>query len=343
MAVAVSKSPIFQLREDIEVMKRRLIIVASALFAMTFAMHASQAQTASFDRPIRIISPFAAGSVSDVTLRLLADRLSPRLKTGVVIENMPTGGGIVAARTVLSAPADGHTLALLSNATAVTVATFKSLPFDPVKDFVPVGGISEFAYLLLSNEQSGFQNFRDFVTAAKAKPGTLNVGTAAPGTTPHLMAVLLKKEAGIDFTIVPFRGASDLTVALMRNDINVFINAYGAVRESLKQKKIRAIATTTAQRFKLLPDVPTVQEQGLPGFEVASWNGLFARAGAPPAVLDQIGKELRAVLTDPEMGKKLLELGVEVWASDSDQLASRMKSEIVRWNRAVQEAGIERK
>ncbi len=324
-------------------MRRKFLTTAVALLAMAFARSESQAQTALLDRPVRIISPFAAGSVSDVTLRLLADRLSPRLKTGVVIENMPTGGGIVAARTVLSAPADGHTLALLSNATAVTVATFKSLPFDPVKDFVPVGGISEFAYLLLTNEQSGFKNFRDFVAAAKARPGALNVGTAAPGTTPHLMAVLLQKEAGIDFTIVPFRGASDLTVALMRNDINVFINAYGAVRESLKQNKIKPIATTTAQRFKLLPDVPTVQEQGVSDFEVASWNGLFARAGSPPAVLDQIGKELHAVLSEPEMSKRLLELGVEVWASDRDRLASRMKSEIVRWNRAVQEAGIERK
>lgn len=320
-----------------------LLFAASAFVAAIFPMSAGLAQTSFPSRPIRIVSPFAVGSVSDITLRLLGDRLGTRLKTQVIIENIPTGGGIAAARAVIGAPADGHTLALLSNATAVSEATFKKLPFDTMKDFVPIGGISEFGYLVLVNGQSGYQSFRDFIAAARSKPGSLNVGTAAPGTTPHLLALLLRKEANVDFAIVPFRGAADLTTAAIRNDIDAFINAYGAVRGNLAQKQLRAIATTTARRFKMLPDVPTVQESGVPGFEVSSWNGLFAPTGTPKAVVDRIAEEMRATLAEPEIVKKLIDLGVEVWASNDQELGARMHSEIARWSRVVQEAGIEKK
>jgi tripartite-type tricarboxylate transporter receptor subunit TctC len=314
-------------------------VAANALAVAMCSISAAQAQTS---RPIRVVSPFATASVSDLTLRLVGERLGSRLNTTVVVENMPTGGGIAAASAVLTARADGNTLALLSNATAVTVATFKSLPFDPVRDFVPVSGISQFAYLVLASQKSGLRSFRDFIAAARAKPGALNVGTAAPGTTPYFTALLLKREAGIDFAIIPFKGATDLTVAILRNDIEVFINAYGAVKDNLRQNQLRAIASTTAERFKLLPDVPTVQEEGVPGFEAASWNGLFAPTGTPAAVVARIGEQMRASLAEPEIAKKLLDLGVEVWAGSPQQLSARLRAEIVRWNRVVQEAGIEK-
>ena len=316
-----------------------LRVAAGALAAAMGFASAAQAQTI---RPLRIVSQFATGSVSDLTLRVVGERLGTRLKTSVVIENMPTGGGVAAALAVINAPADGNTLALLSNATAVSVVSFKNLPFDPVRDFVPVAGISQFAYIFLVNEKSGLRSLRDFVAAARAKPGALNVGTAAPGTTPYLIAQLVKKEANIDFTMIPYRGATDLTVALLRNDIDVFINAYGAVKENLRQKQMRAIASTAAERFKLLPDVPTVQEEGVRGFEATSWNGLFAPAGTPAAVVGGIGGQLRASLAEPEVARKLVDLGVEVWASDAPQLAARMRAEIERWRGVVQEAAIER-
>lgn len=324
-------------------LRRKLLLSAGALAASLLSASLGHAQATFPSQPIKIVSPFAAGSVSDITLRVLGERLSVRLKTRVVIENMPTGGGIAAARAVISAPADGHTLALLSNATAVTVATFKTLPFDPIKDFVPVGGISEFAYLILVNNQSGYRSFSEFVAAARAKPGTLNIGTAAPGTTPHLLAVLLRKEAKVDFTIIPFRGATDLSAAIMRNDIDIFINAYGAVRGGLEEKRLRAIAATSAARAKKLPDVPTIQEQGVPGFEVSSWNGLFAPAGTPQAAIDILSRELKAVLAEPEVVEKLVGLGLEIWPSNSQDLGKQMSSEIKRWAQVVEEAGIEKK
>lgn len=319
----------------------RLRTLAAAAVLVAVSALAAQAQTFP-SRAIRIVSPFAAASVSDITLRMLADRLGARLKTQVVVENMPTGGGVVAARTVKSAPADGHTLALLSNATAVTTAMFKTAPFDPLADFTPVSGMSDFGYILLVNEQSKYRSLQDVVAAARERPGTLNVGTAAPGTTPYLTALLLKKAAGVDFTIVPFRGASDLSIAILRNDIDLMINAYGAVRQNLAEKQLRAIAATTATRSALMPDVPTAQEAGLSGFDVSSWNGLYAPAGTPAPVVERLAREIQAALAEPDLAKLFLDRGVEVWPAKAGDLSERMKADIVRWNRVIDEAGIER-
>ena len=313
--------------------------VTAVLAATMCFASAVQAQAT---RPIRIVSQFATGSVSDLTLRVVGERLGVRLKTSVIIENMPTGGGVAAARAVINSPADGNTLALLSNATAVSVVSFENLPFDPVRDFVPVAGISQFGYIFLANEKSAIRSFREFVAAARAKPGVLNVGTAAPGTTPYLIAQLLKKEANIEFTMIPYRGATELTVALLRNDIDMFINAYGAVKEHIRQKQMKVLASTSADRFKLLPEVPTVQEEGVRGFEATSWNGLFAPTGSPAGVVSRIGVQLRGTLAEPEVSKKLLDLGIEVWSSDAPELAARMRAEIERWRGVVQEAALER-
>jgi tripartite-type tricarboxylate transporter receptor subunit TctC len=302
----------------------------------------AQAPSTFPNRFIRIVSQFAAGSVSDITLRILGDRVGTRLKTQVIVENMPTGGGLLAARTVKTSTADGHTLALLSNATAVTAAMFKNPGFDPLVDFLPVTGMSDFAYVMLVNDQSQYRSVQDFVAAARAKPGTLNVGTSAPGTTPYLTALLLKKAAGIDFAVVPFRGASDLTIALLRNDIDLVINAYGAVRQNLVDKQLRAIATTAMSRSPFLPDVPTVHESGIANFEVSSWNGIFAPANTPDAAVGRLAQEMQAALAEPDLIKIFLERGVEVWPAKAPDLSARMRAEIVRWNKVIEDAGIER-
>ena len=273
---------------------------------------------------------------------MLGDRIGQRLKVQVVVENMPTAGGLVAARTVKSSPADGHTLVLFSNATAVTAAMFKNPGFDPLVDFTPISGMSDFDYLLLVNYQSKFKSLKDFVDAARAQPGKLNVGTAAPGTTPYLTALLLKRAAGIDFAVIPFRGANDLSVALLRNDIDLTINAYGAVRPSLEDKQLRAIATTTMTRSPFLPDVPTAHESAIPNFEVSSWNGIYAPAKTPEAVVARLAQDMQSALAEPELTKLFLERGVEVWPAKAQDLSARMRSEIARWNKVIDDAGISR-
>lgn len=314
----------------------------SAIALVSTLLTPALAQSDFPNRPIRVISPFPVGAVSDITLRILAEKAGEQLHTQIIVQNQPSGGGVVAARQVLSSAPDGYTLALLSNATAVSAALYKHLPFDPMKDFVPVATMSDFAYLFLANYKSRFQTMQDFLAAAKAKPGTLNVGTSDAGTTPYLAALLFKRAAGIDFTIVPFHGAPDLTVALLRNDVAVVINAYGGYRAAIASKQLRALATTTAQRSSFLPNTPTMQEAGVANFEVASWNGIEARAGTPVPVVARLTKAFQAALADPDLVAKFRALGVETWTGSPADLSARMQTEIERWNRVVDENHIER-
>jgi tripartite-type tricarboxylate transporter receptor subunit TctC len=321
--------------------RRGAVILTAA--ALSFSLPAAAfAQSVFPTRPIRVISPFPAGAVSDISLRILAERAGARLNTQIIVQNQPSGGGVLAARQVLSAPADGYTLALLSNATAVSAALFKQLPFDPVKDFVPVSTMSDFAYLFMTNYQSRFQTLQDVLAAARTKPDALNVGTSDGGTTPYLTALLFKRAAGVDFTVVPFHGAPDLTVALLRNDVDVVINAYGAYRQAIDSKQLRAIATTTAHRSTFLPDVPTMQEAGVSNFEVSSWNGIEAPAGTPVEIVEQLTKAFQTALTEPDLIGKFRDLGVETWTGSRSDLSARMRTEIQRWNRVVDENHIER-
>jgi tripartite-type tricarboxylate transporter receptor subunit TctC len=321
----------------------RFAFLLGGLALAASAVPSSQAATQDLSsRPIRIVSPFAAASVSDISLRILGERLGARLGTQIIFENQPTGGGVIAAKAVISSPPDGHTLALLSNATAVSAALFKKLPYDPLGDFIPIGGVSDFSYIFLTNSKSDLRSVQDLIAAARAKPGVLNFGTAAAGTSPNLTAVLFRKVAGIDFAVVPFRGATDLTVALLRNDVNVVINAYGAVKAGLNDGSLRAIATTAHARASALPDVPTVGEAGVANFEVSSWNGLFAPRNTPPDVVNRLSRELRLALADPEVKRRFEELGLEIRPSPPDELKERLRAEIARWSRVIDEAGIER-
>jgi putative tricarboxylic transport membrane protein len=317
-----------------------LAILVAAMIAAGAAP--AWAQSAFPNRPIRILTQFPPGAVSDISLRILADRAGARLGTQIIVQNQPSAAGVTAAREALAAPADGYTLAMLSNATAVSAATYQHMPFDPVTDFTASSGMSGFAYLFLTNYESSLHTMQDFLAAAKEQPGKLNVGTSAAGTTPYLTALLFKKAAGIDFTIVPYKGAPDLTVALLRSDIDVAINAYGGYREAFVDKKLRALAATTASRTVFLPDVPTMKEAGVPSFEVSSWNGIFAPAATPAAVVDRLAQEFRAALAEPDLADKFHDLGVETWPGTAAELSARMKSEIARWNKVVDDNAIER-
>lgn len=321
---------------------RKAALAALSLIAGLATFAPAQAQSDFPTRPIRILTQFPPGAVSDISLRILADRAGAQLGTQIIVQNQPSAAGVTAAREALAAPADGYTLVMLSNATAVSAATYQQMPFDPLKDFVAVSGMSDFAYLFLTNYGSSLHTMQDLLATAKAQPGKLNVGTSAAGTTPYLAALLFKKAAGIDFAIVPYKGAPDLTVALLRSDIDVAINAYGGYREALTDKKLRALAATTAGRTVFLPDVPTTREAGIADFEVSSWNGIFAPAKTPPAIVERLAQAFHAALAEPPLNEKFHDLGVEAWPGSAADLTARMKSEIARWNKVVDDNAIER-
>jgi tripartite-type tricarboxylate transporter receptor subunit TctC len=294
------------------------------------------------NRPVRLILPFGAGGVADVTARIVTEKLGEKLGQRFVIESMPGAGGINAARAVLTSPADGYTLALLSNGTAISASLFKSPRFDPVTDFVPVSSMGYFDFIFVTQAGSPYRTLADVIKAAKEKPGALNVGTITVGSTQNLSAQLFKSTAGVDVTIVPFRSSPDVLIALLRGDIQMAIENYTAVRSHISDKAVMAISSSGLVRTSFLPDVPTVKEAGGGEFEARSWNAIFAPKGTPPEVIKTLNTALREVLDAPDLKKRALELGIEARASTPEEIAQRLKDDIEKWAKVIERAGIEK-
>jgi tripartite-type tricarboxylate transporter receptor subunit TctC len=290
-------------------------------------------------RPIRFVLPFAAGGVADITSRLAADKLGEKLGQRLVVENQPGPGGIAAARSVTTAPPDGHTLALVTNGTAISVALYKSLPFDPVKDFAPISALGTFDLVFATNADSEFKTLGDFIKAAREKPGALNVGTIAVGSTQNLGAELFKSTANLNFQIVPYRTTPDVTVALLRNDVHLMVEFYAAIKGGLIDGKLRPVGTSGLARASYLPAVPTVAEAA-PGYEVTSWNGIAAPAGTPQAIIDRVNGLMREILAAPDVKAKYAEFGVEAKASSPAEFKARLEADIKKWSALIQKAGI---
>jgi len=292
------------------------------------------------DHPVRIIVPFAAGGVADTTARIVADKLSDKLGQRFHVENQPGAGGIAAARTAMAAPPDGHTLVMLTNGTAVSVSLFEKLPFDPLKDFAPVSSLGFFDFVLATGASSGFKTLSEFIAAAKAKPGALNVGTINVGSTQNLSAELFKTVAGIDFTIVPYRGTPEAEVSLLQGNIALLIDSYSALKGNIADGKFLALATSGAARAEATPELQTVQESGISDYDVVSWNALFAPARTPPEAVKALNDALQDILGDAETRARLLALGIEARASSPEAIEARLKSDINKWRDVIEKAKI---
>jgi tripartite-type tricarboxylate transporter receptor subunit TctC len=314
------------------------LCAAGALLAMPAR---GVAQSNYPDHPVRVIVPFGPGGVADITIRIVSEKLGQKLGQRFIVENNPGAGGITAARAAISAGPDGYTLAMLTNGTAVSVPLFKNLTFDPMKDFVPVSSLGFFDFVFVTNAQAGIGSVGDFIAQAKAKPGALNIGTVNRGSTQNLSAELFKSSTGTDFTIVPFRTTPDLTVALLRNDVQLVIDSYAALKAGLSDGKLKAIATSGPKRFEGLPAIPTVAEQGVKGFDVTSWNALFVPTGTPKPVIDKLNAALVEILAEPDVKKRLLDLGIEAKASTPDAISARLKDDVVKWGAVIKQAGVE--
>jgi tripartite-type tricarboxylate transporter receptor subunit TctC len=312
-----------------------MMALAAALLMPSFALANGYP-----NRPVRLILPFGPGGVADVTARLVTEKLGEKLDQRFVIENVPGAGGINAARAVLSAPADGYTLALFSNGTSISVSLFKNLGFNPLTDFVPVSSMGYFDFIFVTRAGSPYATLADFIKAAREKPGTLNVGTINVGSTQNLSAQLFKSTAGVDVTIVPFRSSPDVLIALLRGDIQMAIENYSAVQSHVADKAAIAVASSGPVRTSFLPDVPTVKEAGGGDFEARSWNAIFAPKGTPPEVVATLNAALREVLEMPELKKRALDLGIEAKASSPEEIRDRLKADIDKWVQVIERAGI---
>jgi tripartite-type tricarboxylate transporter receptor subunit TctC len=311
-------------------------LAAAAAVLLTAAAQAQNYPT----RPVRIVLPFAAGGIADITARLIADKLGDRLGERFIVDNQPGAGGIAAARSALSAPADGYTLALVSNGTAIYVPLFKNLSYDPVKDFTPIAGFCTFDLTFVTGAANPYAALGDFLKDARARPGKLNIGAISVGSTQNLGSELLRTLAGIDATIVTYRSTPDIMIALLRNDVQLGIDFYAATKPGIDDGKLRLLATGGEKRSVLTADTPTVAEAGVPGYEVGSWNALFAKAGTPPAIIARLNETVRAVVALPDVKKRMSELGLEAQAGPPEEIGARLKSDIAKWTKVIDDAHI---
>jgi tripartite-type tricarboxylate transporter receptor subunit TctC len=321
----------------------RPFAAALLIAGLAGALQSGAAQAAWPDHPIRFVLPFGPGGVADVTSRIVADKLGQKLGQRVVVENMPGPGGINAARAVVTAPPDGYTLGLITNGTAISVAAFNTLPFDPVKQFEMISPLGLFDLVFAVNAQSEYKTLGDFLKAANANPGKLNIGTIVVGSTQDLGAELFKSMANLNAVIVTFKNSPDVVVALLRNDVQMLVEFPPAIQGQVNDDKLRILASSSPKRTPLAPDVPTVGESGVKGYEVESWNGVFAPKGTPKEVVDKVNKAMHEILAQEDVKASFAKVGVIAHAGTPDELMGRLTADIKKWNAVIDKAGIPRK
>jgi tripartite-type tricarboxylate transporter receptor subunit TctC len=319
---------------------RRAFAAAVAGLAAA-AVPRARAQPRFPEKALTLIVPFAPGGIADLTARAVAEHMAGTLGQPVVVDNRPGAGSIVAAQAVAAARPDGHTLLLMSNANAVSVGLFKKLPYDPVRDFAAVSLLGSFDLGLFVAANSRFADLRALRAWAKANPGKLNVGTISVGSTQHLAAKLFETVAGLETLVVPYKGSPAVLTALRSGEVDVAFEIVGPMLPQVQAGAVKALAVSTLQRNPLLPDVPTVQQAGVAGYDVASWNALAAPTGTPAAVIERLNQAARDATAAPAVRERLGKLGVTVAASTPDAQQALLQAEIRRWGDVIRRAKIE--
>jgi tripartite-type tricarboxylate transporter receptor subunit TctC len=302
--------------------------------------HAADPSKAYPLRPLRLVSPFAAGGNTDIIARMLAPGLSERLGQNVIVENRPGAGSLIGTSYVAKATPDGYTLLVASGAFTSVAATVRPLPFDPVRDFAWVSLVVTYPFVLVVKVDSPVQSVADLVAAAKRSPGRLNYGSVGTGSVFHLAAELFNTMAHTDLTHVPYKGGAEPVTALLGGQIDVIFTTLTGVYPHIQAKRVKAIAIASAERSPQLPQVPTVA-QFLPGYEVTSFSGVAATGGTPQPVIARLNRELHAVLALPEVRNRLVETGGEVRPTTPEEMGRHVAAEIAKWKRVVAEKKIE--
>ena len=278
--------------------------------------------------------------MADLTARLVAERLAQSLGQPVLVDNRPGAGGVAGADAVARAEADGHTLLLISNGTAVSAALFRSLPFDTLRDFAPISTLATFDIGVIVTADARWRSLPELLADARANPGKLNLGSINIGSTQNLTAELFKHAGALDLQIVPFNGTPAVLTALRGGQIDAAVEILGPVMGQINARAVRVLAVTGSKRSVMLPDIPTAQEAGVARLVASSWNGLAAPARTPPAAIARLNRELVALLAAPDIRKKLHELNVEAVSSTPQQAADLLASDVRRWGEVITRAKI---
>ena len=291
-------------------------------------------------RPIELVVPFVAGGTTDNIARLMAQRFSESWGQTVVVNNRAGGGSTIGTNAVAKAPPDGHTLLVTTIGFAIN-AGLQKLPYDPIGDFTPIAELASLPLVLVVHASVPATNLQEFIALAKSKPGGWDYASSGTGTSPHLAAEMFKSMAGIELVHVPFKGNAEAMNSLMGGHVKIYFALVPAVLQHIKTGALRAIAVTTEERLPYLPDVPTIAELGFPGYEISSWQGVFAPAGTPKDVVGKINGELVRMLNVPEIRRRISQEGADPVGSTPDAFATRVKNEITKWTKVIKTSGIQ--
>jgi len=319
-----------------------VLLGMSLAFIVTMTVTAVRADTYP-SKPVRIIVPYGPGGIADVTMRLVAQDLSKRFGQQFFIENRPGAGGVVGMQSAREAPADGYTLVMVGGGLTIAKALFKSLPYNIETDFIPISTTASYGLVITTKAGSPYQTIKDVIANAKAHPGTLNFGTINAGSAQNLSAELFRTMAELDVTIVPYKTTPDLANAVLRGDVDVAFEYFVGFQSPITSSQMIVLATTARERASNLPNVPTVIESGLAGYEVTSWNGLAVPKGTPADVVTELNRAVDEALKSPEIQKFSNAAGMDARGMSSDDLHRRIKCDVVKWSRVIEKAGIKKR
>jgi tripartite-type tricarboxylate transporter receptor subunit TctC len=313
-------------------------LAAAAVAVVTLASAHAQGYP---NRAVRIIVPYPAGGTTDIIARIAAQQLSERLKQTFIVENKAGANGAIGTVQVARAPADGYTLLIGAAAThGINSALYKDLPYDPVQDFAPITIIASTPEIITINPSVPAKNLRELLALAKESPGKLNYGSTSPGGVPHMSAELLKLAVGVNMVHVPYKGAAPMLTDLIGGQIQVGFDNFPSSIGHVHAGRIRALAVTTLRRWPGAPEIPTVAESGVAGYEVSSWFGLFAPSGTGPAVIETIQQAIADAMKQPEVRKQLLDLGAEPIANTPGAFAAIVHADVTKWATLAKNANI---
>jgi tripartite-type tricarboxylate transporter receptor subunit TctC len=319
---------------------RPLAFIACSIALALSSMHgAAQAQANYPDKPIRLVVPYTPGGGADTNSRMLAQPMSVILGQPIVIENRPGASGVVGAMAVLQAPADGYTVFFDAFPYAVN-AVMRSLPFDPVKDMIPVSQAINMPLILVVPAASPFKTLKDLVDFAKANPDKLDYGSYGAGGAAHLAAELLQRDAGIKWTHVPYKGGAQAIADVLAGRLGGYFSNPITALPHLKSGKLRALGTTGAARMEAIPEVPTFEELGYPGFRVVEWNGFFVAKGTPANAIERLAKTINEATKDPAVKARMGSMGIEPVGNTPEQFTTFLQGEIKQWRALVQSNNI---
>lgn len=316
----------------------RIARIALALVTVAFAT-AATAQTYP-SKPIRVIVPFAAGGTSDILARFIGPKLTEAWGQPVIIENRTGANGNVGADYVAKSAPDGYTVLLADiGAIAISPSVYPTLPYDPVKDFSPVVMVSYSPHILAVHPSVPVSNVKELIEYAKARPGQLNFAVSGTGGAPHLAGIEFQQRTGVQWSYIPYKGGSAAVLDVVAGQANILFNGMLATYGQVKNGKLKALAVSSAKRVAAAPDLATVAEQGLPGFQTGSWQGVVAAAGTPKEIVAKLNAELTRILNTQDMKDKLAAQGTEVRTDTPESFAAFIRDEKARWAKVVKDSG----